>query len=303
MPIRLSHTLVALAAAASGVSASAADVDWGPFATPELSVSRNTGGFSDRVDFSVAALGDVTLTAVATNLSTVLNLEDGMVAVYQELGAVDTFIGSFSFDGTTGSTWHSYLSLPAGSYYAQVSGNATGASGSLYSLAAAYAPLSGPPTTQVPVLPLAATFGGHDTLESTAAHLEAGAFTRDLTFELYTTTDITSTAVATNLSTTLNLEDGQVALYRETGAVDTLIGSYSFDGTTGSTWHSYLLLDPGAYFYRLTGTATGSSGASFTLASHVSKVGVAPIPEPQTYALMLAGLGVIAAVARRRRSG
>ncbi len=34
---------------------------------------------------------------------------------------------------------------------------------------------------------------------------------------------------------------------------------------------------------------------------NISLVGVAAVPEPETYALMLAGLGVIVGVAQRRR--
>jgi hypothetical protein len=56
-------------------------------------------------------------------------------------------------------------------------------------------------------------------------------------------------------------------------------------------------LMPGAsYFYQLTGTATGISGGAYSFLASA-----APIPEPGTYALMAAGLGVVAFIAARRR--
>ena len=55
-------------------------------------------------------------------------------------------------------------------------------------------------------------------------------------------------------------------------------------------------LIPGAYNLRLSGTA-GTGGASYG-----GNVVLTPIPEPETYALMLAGLGVVGFVAARRRN-
>mgnify|MGYP000636163262 CR=1 FL=1 len=55
-------------------------------------------------------------------------------------------------------------------------------------------------------------------------------------------------------------------------------------------------LIPGAYSLRLSGNA-GTSGASYG-----GNLVLTPIPEPETYALMLAGLGVVGFVAARRRN-
>ena len=56
------------------------------------------------------------------------------------------------------------------------------------------------------------------------------------------------------------------------------------------------VLSPGAYTLRISGTA-GAGGASYG-----GNVVLTPIPEPETYALMLAGLGVVGFMAARRRS-
>ena len=55
-------------------------------------------------------------------------------------------------------------------------------------------------------------------------------------------------------------------------------------------------LIPGAYSLRISGTAV-TGGASYG-----GNLVLTPIPEPETYALMLAGLGVIGFVAARRRN-
>lgn len=56
------------------------------------------------------------------------------------------------------------------------------------------------------------------------------------------------------------------------------------------------VLIPGAYSLRISGT-TAAGGASYG-----GNVVLTPVPEPETYALMLAGLGVIGFVAARRRN-
>ena len=56
-------------------------------------------------------------------------------------------------------------------------------------------------------------------------------------------------------------------------------------------------LAAGDYYYRIAGTVTGTQGGTYVLSSALM-----PIPEPETYALLLAGLGAVAFVSRRRKS-
>jgi hypothetical protein len=49
------------------------------------------------------------------------------------------------------------------------------------------------------------------------------------------------------------------------------------------------------YYFAVSGNATGSLGGQYVFA-----VSTLPVPEPETYAMLLAGLGIIGAVARRR---
>ena len=140
-------------------------------------------------------------------------------------------------------------------------------------------------------------WGEHGDLEVAAALVDPGAFEDMITFTIPGTSDISSTTVANNLLTVLNLEDGMVSLYMEAGDADTLMGQYSFDGTTGSTWHTMTGLAAGSYYYQITGNATGSQGGFYSITSTVT-----PVPEPETYAMLLAGLGVVGSLYRRRKS-
>jgi hypothetical protein len=91
--------------------------------------------------------------------------------------------------------------------------------------------------------------------------------------------------------------------WSSTGPVDTITfetpGPLTFD--LGGKNVTVTFDAPGALSGGLTSwpssTYTGSLTATFV------DPPVAPVPEPSTYALMLAGLGFVGAIARRRRSG
>ncbi|MFN4063761.1 MAG: FxDxF family PEP-CTERM protein [Parazoarcus communis] len=55
------------------------------------------------------------------------------------------------------------------------------------------------------------------------------------------------------------------------------------------------LFTPGSWFFTVSGKATGTMGGAYSFA-----VVTQPVPEPETYAMLLAGLGLVGAVARRR---
>ena len=113
----------------------------------------------------------------------------------------------------------------------------------------------------------------------------AAAVTIALTFD---NLDIYSIA---NASLRLFKNEGSLGSFADDGVA---LGSFTF-GTT-STSQLFGNLTSGNYYYRLQGNANGLSGGAFTLASSVT-----PVPEPGTYALLFAGLGVVGFVARRRR--
>jgi len=122
-----------------------------------------------------------------------------------------------------------------------------------------------------------------------------GSFTDYLQFNLPSPVSALASAVSINLTSFLNISGLQGNLY--SGSLPPLsgspIGPTVVDGNVLTTFPS---LSGGNYTFVYTGTATGSNGGGY-LAS------VAAVPEAQEWAMMLAGLGLVALVATRRREG
>ena len=135
-------------------------------------------------------------------------------------------------------------------------------------------------------------------LEFSGPNFVSGSFSDSIFFSLPAALNLLfNTTVSNNNTAALAITDGLVALYADGPISDTLHGSFAFTGATGVSSHEFDPVNAGNYFYRITGVASGTSGGLYNVTSTVTT----PVPEPQTYALLLAGLGVIGFVARRRR--
>ncbi|MFM2057202.1 MAG: hypothetical protein RLY71_1587 [Pseudomonadota bacterium] len=84
------------------------------------------------------------------------------------------------------------------------------------------------------------------------------------------------------------LVDGTVASFNLGALTDQ-------DGNLTNTHFSFLNVAPGTYNLSVTGNSSGISALTSTTT-------VTAVPEPETYAMMLAGLGALGFVGRRRKA-
>jgi len=123
-----------------------------------------------------------------------------------------------------------------------------------------------------------------------------GSFMDTYSFYLGAPQANASSAVALNFSldTTqvYHISGGSYSLFSKDNVS---FGTWSFDGTSGDTSHTVLLTD-GGYYFSVAGVADGTSGGIYGIST-----AIAPIPEPETYALLLTGLAVLGFASQRRR--
>ncbi|KQV92276.1 MULTISPECIES: FxDxF family PEP-CTERM protein [unclassified Roseateles] len=132
-------------------------------------------------------------------------------------------------------------------------------------------------------------WGAHDAFE-VGGNTVSGAVFDTFSFSLGTSSTLTSSVIA-NPGSFL----GSAYTLYSSGA-DHMVGGGddSFVGAWGFNTANTVALGSGSYYYSVLGGATGSSTYA------ISSVAAA-VPEPETYALLGAGLGVIGFLASRRR--
>lgn len=124
-----------------------------------------------------------------------------------------------------------------------------------------------------------------------------GAFTDTWSFDIVAPTfsagSVSNLAISVPSLTLFNISGLSAQLYTSTNVlVDDL------DDNPGSTSEIKVgsgLFNPGSYYFKISGTADGTFGGQYVFA-----VTTLPVPEPESYAMLLAGLGVMGAIAVRR---
>lgn len=97
-----------------------------------------------------------------------------------------------------------------------------------------------------------------------------------------------------------NPRDGQF-----TGSIaGVTLANYSISSSSAATWQEFsgqkLVATEGDYIVQFSFLTNGSGAAKDVVIDRVYVVAAAPVPEPETYAMLLCGLGLMGAVTRRR---
>lgn len=131
-----------------------------------------------------------------------------------------------------------------------------------------------------------------------------GSFTDVFTFTLTAASDTISSAVALLLpgltgGPSYAIDNGTLTLFSDPGndgaaGVNVALANTTYGSSTGIL--AYNNAAAGSYFWAVSGDAVGSQGGVYLYAANTA----AAVPEPETYAMMLAGLGLIGFIGRRR---
>ena len=145
---------------------------------------------------------------------------------------------------------------------------------------------------------LTTSWGPHDPAELGSNFVQgSGSLINDIyTFSLASASNTTSVSVTNDgAGGVFDLQNGKLSLFSGVPSTGTLIGSLSFDAAPIT--HGWGTLAAGNYYYQVTAQVVSTALAgSYLLSSTLAQ----PVPEPESYALMLAGLAGVGFVAARR---
>ena len=130
-----------------------------------------------------------------------------------------------------------------------------------------------------------------------AADNMGNTFMDKFTFSTVGTNFVDSLVSSISRTATVGLDITGFALYDSGNTLvsnGTMLDSGSIDLWSLSANN----LAQGSYYVQVSGTLVSMTSGSFG-----ANLNVAPVPEPETYGMMLAGLGVLGFLARRRKDG
>ena len=147
--------------------------------------------------------------------------------------------------------------------------------------------------------------------DSFAANNMGSTFMDKFNFNVSSTSGGTGTGTGTGMNS-LDAIISSISGSADTGLAITGLGLYNSTGTLVTSGNmlqkgavdvwtiSGSNLSAGNYYLQVTGNLVGNTSAAFGGA--VSMAMAAPVPEPETIGMMLAGLGVLGFLARRRKA-
>ena len=145
-----------------------------------------------------------------------------------------------------------------------------------------------------------------------AANNQGSTFSDRFNFDVANMTG-TGTGTTGTTGTGMNSLDAIISSISRSADTGLAITGLSLYNSAGTLVSSGKMLDQGAvdvwtisgnnlasgnYYLQVTGNLVGNTGAAFGGAISMA----APVPEPETYGMMLAGLGVLGFLARRRKA-
>lgn len=133
----------------------------------------------------------------------------------------------------------------------------------------------------------------------TSTNPVTGSFSDILNFDVAAPNNIVGTTLS-NLPVSFTFGNSTFDIYKITGLTASLYSGSDAQGSLLSTFVGGAgysgLMSIGQYSVKVSGNATGSSGGMYSFTA----VAV-PVPEPETYAMFLAGLGLMGLIVRRRK--
>jgi hypothetical protein len=131
-----------------------------------------------------------------------------------------------------------------------------------------------------------------------------GSFMDIFTFSLTDLSDTISSAVSLLLpgldgnASSYEINNGSLSLWSDpegdgAGGADVQLATTTFGDANGVL--AVNDVSAGAYYWAVAGDAVGANGGVYLYSANT-----APVPEPETYAMMLAGLGLLGFVGKRR---